>query len=201
MENQRADLIKKSLQRLYNEVDKLPSDRGFMQADSYIKHYNTVLSDARKIFPENEFIQNQKEIEHSKYIGLNSPAAIQSLQECLINVKLSTLKLMDILDVSIAKEQAVPHQVIYVNQIQNTEQLIKISIDNLVESIQQQNIDIELKENAIKSIKEFEEEIKKSNPEPSKIKKCIDSVLKVGKEFAVPLLFKIIENWDKIFKT
>lgn len=107
---------------------------------------------------------------------------------------------MDILDVSVVKEQISPHQIIYLSQIQKTEQLINISIESLIESIQQQNIDIQLKETAIKAIEEFEDEINKSSPEPTKIKKCIDLVLKVGKEFAVPLLFKLIDNWDKIFK-
>lgn len=197
---ERVELTKKSLQRLYNEVDRLPTDKGSFAFETYVKHYNTILSEAKKLFSENKLIQEQKEIDHPPNIAPFRPETAVLSQKCLVDVKLNTLKLMDILDVSIEKEQKVPHQVIYVSQIQKTEQLIQMNIKNLIESIQQQNIDIKLKEDAIKAVEEFEEEIKKPNPEPTNIKKSIDSVLKVGKEFAVPLLFKLIENWDKIFK-
>lgn len=195
MEEPRVELIKKSLQRLYNEIDR---EKGTFKTDTYVKYYNDILSESRKIFQENQFIIEQKEI---KILSPDiSPLGILRSNERLAEVKLNTLKLMDILAVSVETKQEVPHQIINVHQIQNTEQLININIKSLIEAIQSQNIDIELKEAATKAIEDFEEEIKKEKPEPSKIKKCIDSVLKVGKQFAIPLLFKLIENWDKIFK-
>ena len=200
MENEQVEVLKKSLQRIYNEVDKLPSEKGFYQADIYGEHYNKILSEAKELFPDNELILKLYKIKEVGFKGYATPAEIIELQKNIVNIKLYTLKIMDILDVSVVNETQVPQQVINVSQIQHTEQLVKLDIKNLVEAIQQQqNIDNNLKKEAIRSIKEFEEELKKPNPEPNKIRKSIDSVLKVGKEFSIPLLLKLIENWDKIF--
>ena len=200
MENKQVEVLKKSLQRLYNEVDKLPPEKGFWQSNVHGRYYNKLLSEAKELFPDNELIHKLDKIEEVEVKGRARQEEVMELQENIANIKLYTLKLMDILDVSVMSENHVPHQVIYVSQIQHTEQLMKLDIKNLVEAIQQQNIDNNLKEEAVRSIKEFEEELKKPNPEPSKIKQYIDSVLKVGKEFAIPLLFKLIENWDKMVK-
>lgn len=61
---ERAELTKKSLQRLYNEIDKLPASEGYFVFDKYVERYNIILSDAKKIFSDKRLIQEQREINH-----------------------------------------------------------------------------------------------------------------------------------------
>lgn len=88
---------------------------------------------------------------------------------------------------------------IQLNVIQQVNQLTNVSFDQLIEMIQQENVSKEMKEGATNAVKEFNDEIGKAKPELSKLKSCLDTVLKVGTKFGIPLLFRIVENWDKIF--
>ena len=64
--------------------------------------------------------------------------------------------------------------------------------------IQQQNVDASTKEAAEIAVKEFADEIAKPNPDTSRLKQRLDTVARIGKEFVVPLMLKLLENWDKI---
>ena len=89
---------------------------------------------------------------------------------------------------------------IQLNVTQEVNQLTAVRFDQLIEMIQkQENISKEVKEAATKAVKEFNVELEQPNPNPSKLKSCLDIVLKAGKEYGIPLLFKILENWNKMF--
>jgi hypothetical protein len=90
--------------------------------------------------------------------------------------------------------------VIQLNVTQQVNQLTTINFNQLIEMIQQQQDCPEAtRQEATRAVTEFGDEISKPNPQPTKLRSCIDTVAKVGKAFVIPLLFKILENWDKIF--
>jgi len=89
---------------------------------------------------------------------------------------------------------------VQVNVIQQVSQLTETKIDQLIDMIQQQQgISSDVKVAATSAVKEFNAEIAQPKPQASKLKACLDIVLKAGTQFGIPLLFKILENWDKIF--
>lgn len=85
-----------------------------------------------------------------------------------------------------------------VREVNQVNQLTNLSLDQLIEMIQQENIAKERKDAAAVAIREFKDEITKPRPEPNKLKQCIDTVIEADRKFGIPLLFKVLENWNKI---
>jgi len=169
----------------------------FGASDALVIKFNTLLKQAKSLFPNETPIAEIQEVAPSgvTIISIDAPARMQLPLE---EAKLRTLQLMDILDIEVKERTPTPHQVIQVSQMQYSNQLVSINLDQLVQAIQQQNVDASTKEAAEIAVKEFADEIAKPNPDTSRLKQRLDTVARIGKEFVVPLMLKLLENWDKI---
>ncbi len=195
-------LLKQSLQRLYNEVNLLLSqkaDKYFGAAGVLSRRFNELLRQAKTLFPDDPRVLKLQDLPPTQSDTIN-PLTLPKASEELQDTKLRALELMDILDIEVWEKSATPYQVIQVSQIQSSSQLVNLDFDQLLQVIQQQNVDANLKASAEVAVKEFADELAKPKPDASRLKRALDVVCKVGKELAIPLLFKFLENWDKIFK-
>ena len=86
MENKQVEVLKKSLQRLYNEVDKLPPEKGFWQSNVHGRYYNKLLSEAKELFPDNELIHKLDKIEEVEVKGRARQEEVMELQENIANI-------------------------------------------------------------------------------------------------------------------
>jgi hypothetical protein len=170
----------------------------FGASDALVIKFNELLGQAKSLFPNEPQIAEIQEVAPSGVTMLTANA-LARMQHPLEQAKLATLRLMDILDIEVKERTLTPHQVIQVSQMQYSNQLVSIDVDQLVQAIQQQNVDASLKQAAETAVREFAEEIEKSTPDPSRLKQRLDVVVRIGKEFVVPLMLKLLDNWDKIF--
>jgi hypothetical protein len=175
-----------------------PADRLFGASDALVIKFNALLKQAKSLFPNDTQITELQEVVPSG-INMLTVDALARMQQPLEEAKLRTLQLMDILDIEVKERPSTPHQVIQVSQMQYSNQLVTIDLNQLIQAIQLQNVDASTKESAANAVKDFADEIAKPKPDPSKLRQTLDTVAKIGKEFVVPLMLKLLENWDKIF--
>jgi len=182
-----------------SEVKKVDAAQIIGRANALIQSYNEVIRVAKQTYAE----QMSEFQELSEVPLVLIPANITLGYKRTGEVSAKITNAMITLGFPTPQESQPPAQSvppIQVNVIQQVNQLTNINFDQLIEMIQQQKtVPQETRDAAANAVKEFNDEIAKAKPEPSKLKSCLDSVLEVGTQFGIPLLFKILENWNKIF--
>jgi hypothetical protein len=171
---------------------------GFGRTNPIVDSYNDALQQARELFPE-----NQSQIASLPTIG-KAPTrfGIDSVNEAKGKVQeayFAIVRLAQILEIPLKEPLSSQAPLVQLAITQQVSQFVSFDFDQLVQAIQQQQIEQQLKTEAEDAVKQFREEMAKAKPEPSKLKSHLATVMKVGKEFVVPLLMKLLENWDKIF--
>jgi hypothetical protein len=174
-------------------------DKHFGACDTLAMRFNELTRSARMLFPSDSAIMGLKELEPTGYTMI-TPMDVPQVERLLQEAKVRTLQLMDILDIEVKEKTPTPYQVIQVSQILNSNQLTNINLDQLIQTIQQQNVETTAMADAQSAVRDFAAEIEKPRPNVSKLKEAVDRVSKIGKPFIIPLLLKLLENWDKIFK-
>jgi hypothetical protein len=190
------------LQTLYKEASLVrdkEKGEGFGLTNPIVDALNNALKQAGELFPEKRQ-QIEKEIASIErapsHFGIDAVNTAKGrAQEALLAI----VRLAQILQIPLKEPPSSQVPLVQLAITQQVSQFISFSFDQLIQAIQQQQIEQQVKTDAEDAVKQFREEIAKPRPEPSKLKSYLTTVMKVGKEFAVPLLMKLMENWDKIF--
>jgi hypothetical protein len=190
-----------SLQTLYEEtfVLKDKEDSGVLgRANPIIDRFNEALQEARGLYQE-----KKDSLAKVKTVG-KAPThfGISQVHEArgkVQEVYLEIAKLGTILGISLEKPHSGRAPLVQLSITQQVSQFVSFDYDQLIQTIEQQQVEQKTRREAEEAVKQFRDELSKPQPEPSKLKSHLATVMKVGKEFVVPLLMKLIENWDKIF--
>ncbi len=78
-------------------------------------------------------------------------------------------------------------------------QWLNFNLDQLIQTIQRQSVTQTVKNETEAAVRAFKAEIDKPLPDPTRLKQALDKVMALGKEYAIPLLMLLFDNWSKIF--
>jgi hypothetical protein len=195
------DLLTQSLVDLYREMDALKDvGRIALSADGYVSRFNKLLAAAKQAYPEMHAIANIQETEPMRARGIAQlPELSGEAPPKFSDTKLKTKEILNILgiDPTAPKNMPPPSQVVQVN-IQ-LGQWLNLSLDQLIQTIQQQSLSQTVRDEAEAAVRMFGDEINKPAPDPSRLKEGLDKVVTIGKEYSLPLLLLLLQHWDKIF--
>lgn len=162
-----------------------------------VKLFNSTLNKTKAAFVYHPVISGLTEIAPTP-TGL-TPITLWQSHGKAEEVYIQTVQMMNALDIEVnePEEQAAP--LVQLAITQQVSQFMNFNYDQLIQTIQQQNVESNVRQEAEAAVNKFRDEIAKPKPDHSKLKSYLDTVMLVGKEFAIPLLIKLFENWAKIF--
>lgn len=194
--------LAKSLKQLHSDLEKITNKpaSAMFKIDAMIPQYNRLLVVAKALHPEVSSIQAADPVPEFKTTMV--PESLMGADREAQNLKTKAADLPIALGIETQEPQPappqVPTQVITIQQIQHAAQQLSLELEQVTSILQQSNIEQGVKDEALKSVRAFNEEITKAKPDPRRVKDSLDIVLRAGKEFVLPLLLKVLENWDKI---
>jgi len=191
-------ILKKALVTLREEAGRSLADKtstGVLRFEALARRFNELLARARSLLPSEEQLAHFKEVTPRR-TGLIG--AMEVGAEVITEVQLQCQELLDLLEVEVPVPPNVPRQLIQVTQSVNQE--VITSMEQLTKAVQQSSIQSEQKSDLEAWIRQFSAELQKEKPSPNALKRLLEHVTSVGKEFVVPLLFEVLRNWDKLFR-
>lgn len=160
------------LGRLYKETESAP-DSG-QGANQYAEQFNRVLFQLQDKFPDNDFIQNTEEVEKQHDMFEKADA--------LKEVKMKCGQLADVLGYDIPESELERSGDITVvslqsEQQQSAEQSVsqEVSIENVLEMVNYTALNQTKQEQLKDIVREFDDELAKNDPDPSKLRNFIES--------------------------
>lgn len=194
------DDLTKSLLLLHKEafrLKKMEDSSLIGSVNEVVKFFNSTLSSAKAKFQGNSLLSSVSEMRPTP-VALR-PIAIWQAHGKAEELYLSTCRIMNALGIEIKEpdEQAAP--LVQLAITQQVSQFMNFNYDQLIQVIQQQRVESNVIQGAELAVNQFRDEIAKPKPDATKLKSYLNKVMVVGREFAVPLLIKVLENWDKIF--
>jgi hypothetical protein len=195
------DALKRNILLVHKEAFRLKKKQGLDLLGSVnpvIQLFNSTLGEAKSKVQVSSVISGMANIAtmtNSFPTPQNITEATTKAEEVYIRI----VQLMNSIDVDVSEQEEGPAPLVQLSITQQVSQFMNFSFEQLVEAIQQQKLENSIKQEAIDAVNSFHDEIEKPKPSPTKLKTYLDKVARVGKEFAIPLLVILLENWDKIF--
>lgn len=192
--------LTKSILLLHKEAFRLKKKEGTDLVGSVnvvVGFFNSTLSNVKTKFQGNPVISSLTEIATTPTAF--TPIAMWQAHGKAEELYIQTVQIMNALGIEFnePEDQAVPPVQLAITQ--QVSQFMNFNYDQLIQTIQQQSVESSVKQEAELAVNQFRDEIAKPKPDHSKLKSYLDKVMLVGKEFAIPLLIKLFENWSKIF--
>ena len=175
----------KSLKRLYDEADKSQRREDYQAVNAIIKTHNDLLPELQNEFSDNNVIQSFEKIDIRETHKGVAPENIRELQA----VKMNSLRMADSLGVEVnnfeKQASAEGMTVIHVNQ--SVDQSVDVSIDGVMQIVNNLPRDELQKEELRSIIEEFQHELRSDDPDPDEMNNLVGQARDYSKDVAVKL--------------
>lgn len=187
----------KSLKRLYDEADKSQRREDYQAVNAILSTHNELLPELQEEFPSNDVIQSIEEVDFRDTYRGTAHENIRELQ----TVKMNALRMADSLGVEVNnfEKQASSEGMTVIHVNQNVDQTVDVSIDGVMQIVNNLPRDESQKKELRSIIEEFQNELGSENPEPEEVNSLVNQAREYSKDVAVKLAMVALKKGIDLF--